>query len=326
MNNKSEIARKYRSEYPDMPTLALARIVKKENEVVFKDVEDARSTLRYIEGKQGEKHRKKVVNTEYYKKETRPMNPYPKSLAKDFKPFIIKGSKKIGIISDLHIPYHDEDAVYEAINKLKEFGIDLLLLNGDIIDFYQLSNFIKDQTKKGISYEINMLKKFLDLFEKELKCKIIYKLGNHEERYDRFLMQRAPELLEMKDYTIEKALGCTERNIEVVKEKRTIKVSQLNIIHGHELGLLSTAVNPARALFLKAKTNVIEGHYHRTSEHNGKDLEGKIKVAWSMGCLCHLNPEYRPHNEWEHGYALVEIEDEKNFKVHNKRIYKGKTR
>ena len=48
-NGNANIARKYRSEYPDMPTLKLARIMYNENNLAFKDVETARHSLRYIE-------------------------------------------------------------------------------------------------------------------------------------------------------------------------------------------------------------------------------------------------------------------------------------
>ena len=48
---KSDVAKKYRVKYPDFPTLKLARIMYKENNLLFTTIEDARSSLRYIEGK-----------------------------------------------------------------------------------------------------------------------------------------------------------------------------------------------------------------------------------------------------------------------------------
>ena len=48
---KSEVARSYRDTYGmDMPSHKLARIMYAENNLLFKDVENARSFLRYIEG------------------------------------------------------------------------------------------------------------------------------------------------------------------------------------------------------------------------------------------------------------------------------------
>ena len=47
--------------------------------------------------------------------------------------------KKIGILSDIHFPYHDLTALTCAIKHLKEQEIDCLYLNGDIQDFYSIS-------------------------------------------------------------------------------------------------------------------------------------------------------------------------------------------
>jgi len=49
---KANIARKFRDEYGmEMPTTKLARIMYNANNLTFRDVEDARSVLRAIEGK-----------------------------------------------------------------------------------------------------------------------------------------------------------------------------------------------------------------------------------------------------------------------------------
>ena len=61
----TQVARQYRKENPTFPTLKLARIMYKENPLLFKDVEDARYKLRYIEGKVGSTKKKNVVNTEF---------------------------------------------------------------------------------------------------------------------------------------------------------------------------------------------------------------------------------------------------------------------
>lgn len=70
---KSNIARQYRDKYgANIPSRKLARIMYAENNLLFKDVESARSFLRYIEGKFGSAYTKSVKKTEYYMKEKRP--------------------------------------------------------------------------------------------------------------------------------------------------------------------------------------------------------------------------------------------------------------
>ena len=71
-----------------MPTNKLARIVYKENKLSFKDVEDARYLLRYIEGK-GTSASRKTEKQVIKRKPDRPLNPYnlPKSYIEERKPF-----------------------------------------------------------------------------------------------------------------------------------------------------------------------------------------------------------------------------------------------
>ena len=71
---KTNIAREYRRKHPEMPTLKLARIMYAENQLSFKDVEDARYVLRRIEGKTS--HKKYKGDAEEFHVEHRPKNPY----------------------------------------------------------------------------------------------------------------------------------------------------------------------------------------------------------------------------------------------------------
>ena len=50
--------------------------------------------------------------------------------------------KKIGILSDIHFPYHDLTALTCAIKHLKEENIDCLYLNGDVMDVFSISRHI----------------------------------------------------------------------------------------------------------------------------------------------------------------------------------------
>ena len=130
-----------------IPTNALAKIMYNENKLTFSNSEDARAYLRAIEGKLGKTT--SVVAT--HKTENRPMNPYklPESDERDWQPYKLEGSFKIGILSDVHVPYHSITAVTAALDHFVKIGIDCLLLNGDTIDFYQLSKFEKDPRKRG---------------------------------------------------------------------------------------------------------------------------------------------------------------------------------
>jgi predicted phosphodiesterase len=182
--NKRDIAREYRKQYPDMPTLKLARIMYKDNNLLFNNVERARSTLREIEGKAGkEKRSNDIINSEYYMKESRPKNPYnlPESHQEKRDPFILpKGCDNILLISDLHIPYHDIDAITLALDYGKENKVNTIFINGDLIDNHQVSRFESDPRKRSVKQEFDATKSFLVSLRSAFPDASIYWLkGNH---------------------------------------------------------------------------------------------------------------------------------------------------
>ena len=181
---KSDVAKEYRKKFPDFPTLKLARIMYKENNLMFKDVEDARARLRYIEGKMGSNKKYKTVKeSEFFKEEPRPKNPYnlPESHKEDRTPFRLPlGCNNILLISDLHIPYHDIEAITIALDYGKEHNVNTIFINGDLIDNAQVSKFEKDLKKRSVKEEFDATKQFLVELRKAFPNAEIYWLkGNH---------------------------------------------------------------------------------------------------------------------------------------------------
>jgi predicted phosphodiesterase len=320
---KVDLARKYRDKYGmEMPTLKLARIMYNENKLTFKDVENARFSLRSIEGKAT--NGSKVT----HKTEERPKNPYniPASDETAFEPFVIKGHKRIVIFSDIHAPYHSIDTITSALTFCKKEKPDALLLNGDTIDCHRLSRFIKDPKKRNFKLELDTFKALFDVFEKQLNCKIYFKIGNHEERYEHFLYEKAGELVGIDEFQFENIIKARAKGIDIISDKRPMRLNSLWGIHGHEyVGGISAPVNPARGLFLKSKVSCFQGHNHQTSEHTEPTLSGKMVTTWSLGCMSELHPAYMPLNKWNHGFGIVDLDENgEDFEFRNKRIFNGK--
>lgn len=319
---ESERFRKY-------PRLKQARILFNDHPLIYKDVESVRSVLRRLAGKNGSLKLKSLgVNTEFVEEKNRPFNPYnlPDSDESAYEPYIFPKHKRIGILSDIHVPYHNIASLTAAISYLKKEKIDGLLLNGDSIDCHRLSRYVKDPTKRNFKLELDTFTALFDVFEKQFKCKIYLKIGNHEERYENFLCEKAGELKGIGEFKFENIIKARARGIEVIGEKRVMKLNSLNGIHGHEyIGGITAPVNIARGLYLKGKVSAFQGHNHTTSEHTEPDMNGKITTTWSIACLSELHPAYMPLNKWNHGFAITDLDDNgEDFEFRNKRIYKGK--
>jgi predicted phosphodiesterase len=254
--------------------------------------------------------------------ETNPFN-LPDSFEESYEHYHVPSLHKNWLVlSDLHFPYHNVASITESLNYGIAKNIDAILLNGDVMDCYLLSKFNPDPRKRSLKDEIASVGEFLDLLGKI--APVFFKLGNHEERLERYLITNAPVLLGIDDYEIENLLHCRERRVEVIKDQKIIYIGHLPVLHGHEVRLSGVSVNPARSLFLKTKKTALCGHLHRTSQHNEMTLDGKLISTWSTGHLGEEHPKYARINNWNHGCCRVEVDVEGNFEVINLRIQNNK--
>ena len=254
---KTAVAREWRTKYPDHPTLKLARMMHAKNRLLFDDVEDARSILRYIEGKHGDTQRKSVKNTETFKQEARPFNPYnlPESHQEKRPPFVLpKVCNNILLISDLHIPYHDIGAITLALDYGVKNKVNTIFINGDLIDNANLSRFEKDLNKRSVKEEFDATKAFLVSLRKTFPKSFIYWLkGNHCIRLEKFLAQKASEIWDDPYFHLEERLRLNEQKVTLLDDKVLVKAGKLSISHGHHIfkGIFSP-VSPARGAYMKA--------------------------------------------------------------------------
>lgn len=309
-----------------MPKRKMARMIYKEHNLNFIDEENVRIIIQRVTGKGGKNDEVKV---DADLKDDLPANynPYglPESDETQFEPFYLKGKRIFGLF-DVHCPFHSIPALTGAIGWSKEKEPDTILVGGDGIDCHQLSRFVRDPKKRSFAGELDAFGNLIYAIRNEFpNAKLVYKTGNHEDRYDHFLYQKAGELNGVPEFSLEALIRkrCGD-DIEFVHNKRIVKAGDLNIIHGHEFpGGTFSPVNIARGLFLKAKVSAMQGHNHQTSEHTETDMNGRITTTWSVGCLSELHPDYMPLNKWNHGFAFIEVESNGDFQVHNKRIHKG---
>lgn len=189
---------------------------------------------------------------------------------------------------------------------------------------HELSDHEKDPSLPRYVDEVEAGQKLLGWIRRELPdARIVYKLGNHEERLQRYIMARAAAFVDLEAVTIAGMLKFRDYDIEEVKDKRVIQLGKLHVLHGHEYRG-GGGVSPARWLYLKARSRVLCGHFHRTSDYHGKNVGQRFESAWSVGCACDLHPSYAPLNEWNNGYAMVDLDKDGDFTVRNMRVLDGK--
>jgi len=312
------------SKDPTIPTRTLARSLTTNHPELFPNIESARLAIRGYRGAKGDRDRhlqvfdntKRKINVPDSDTATEPTEPVKVAL---------KGHWTI--ISDIHAPYHSKPAIEAALEHSDKIAAtDGLLINGDLIDFYQASKWSRNPNARRINDELTMVREFM----KELSRyypRIVYKFGNHERRFTSYLYANAPEIADMPCLKLEQLFINNKEKIEFEGKIEFIGAQQiiyagdyLTILHGHEFASSAfSPVNPARGAFLKAKTNCIVGHHHKPSAHVETDARRVVTSTFSLGCLSDLSPPYAPINSYTHGFATMHM-DGNDFEINNYRI------
>jgi predicted phosphodiesterase len=329
MANKSgeslptKTARELVKKFPNSPKLTLAKKLYKENPKLYDSIEHARGTINRLKGLAG---RKNLIDKSLYQEPKFNYNPFnlPESKSEAREVWRLpKSISKVLLLSDIHFPYHDNEALTTALKYGQKENVDAIFINGDMIDFYQLSFHEKDPRVTSIADELEMARDFFDTLKKNFpKALIYYITGNHEHRLERYLRVKAPELLDVQEFRIDILLKLGEKGIHYLPHGTKCYFGKLLVEHGDKMKG-SGGVNPARSLFAKLKRHAICGHFHRTSEATEKVYDSDVVVTYSTGCLCELEPRYMEVNNHNHGFAVVEMDGE-NFRVRNLKIVNGK--
>lgn len=322
------IVRDVIAKHPDASARTLARRVVAESNGAL-TLEQARSRIRTAIGANGKDKRNECSTAQYRpKREAGEMRAMPQTRAEPWLPHDLGIVGTVGVLSDVHVPYHDETAVRASVEHLRGERIDCLLLNGDWADFYSISRHEKDPRHRNFKAEVAAVREYLAwVREKFPGIPIVAKCGNHEERWERWLWQHAPEISDDPIMGLDNWFKMPDLGITLVKDKRIVLAGRLPILHGHEKGSgISSPVNQARGAFLRLHHTVLEGHGHRTSTHSEPDMFGSETVCFSTGCLCDLRPAYARLNKWNHGFAFVQVHGDGEFDVSNLRIQSGKVR
>jgi predicted phosphodiesterase len=325
-NIKAELVDKALKDFPDKPTTTLAKMLYNNHPKVFDRLDNVRAMIRYRRGNKGADCREKAKKNHGKTFRTNGAAGWsiPKSDKKINKPYKLVPGKWL-ILSDIHVPYHDEEALEIALKYGEDQGIEHIYLNGDTCDFYNVSSYQKNPEERDLANELTKTRQLLGhLRQRFPKAKIVFKIGNHEDRWEKYLYLKAPELIGVANFELYYVLDFAKYGIELVKSTQKAKAGKhLTILHGHEVR--NTGVYPARTLMLRTHVCSIAGHNHRTSTYTEKTSDNKFLVSFTSGCLSELEPDYMPINQWNLGFIILDF-DGNDFTVNNLRILNGQVK
>lgn len=218
---------------------------------------------------------------------------------------------KILICPDLHAPYHDKKAYGCFLKVAKGWKPDGCVILGDFGDFHGMGAWPKDPRRvMPFSQEIAGVNKALDQLDAALglDCWGVYLQGNHETRLERYVIDKAPALMDGGIKEWDERLGLAERGWEVFPYKESLQIGELRLTH--DVG--RAGVNSARASLLDTGANILFGHTHRLIAHYQGQLFGNPHVGMTCGWLGDpMAIDYRHRDSVRrdsiHGFATVHM-------------------
>lgn len=249
---------------------------------------------------------------------------------------------RTGVLNDVHFPLHDPRLINESASGLvldifEDVKVDRIVLNGDILDFYDISSHTKQSGKNPdiqfkLEDELNMGSEFLRNLRKRFqKAEIIFISGNHENRLDRFIMKEVPHFWNI--LRLENMLPFVECNIEYHPYNERIRLEDTSLYVQHSPPSYGEN-GAATSLKKKYDQSHIWGCTHRVDSAVRTGASGKYHEAWFNGWLgsTNLTDQHKAvysfvknHENWQNAACIVDIYDRTEFFVQQFLIKNYKT-
>lgn len=226
----------------------------------------------------------------------------------------MKTKKRVGVLSDIHLPFEDPVALPLAIEYLKEHRIQELFLNGDICDFLAISRFNKTlERRAALRVELDSTLEFLAHLKRTFRgIPIRYIKGNHESRWDRFLIESSPELIGLPGMSLPERLKLKEFDITWHEDK----IIENDLVFYHGEGRSSREAGGSVKMWLRHfMASVIIGHIHKQAVIYQRTGTGRVIVGIENPALCLMDPEYEHTGtcNWQQGGTIIDMDFSKKI-------------
>jgi len=228
---------------------------------------------------------------------------------------------KVVIISDPHAQFLDQKAFNLFLQIYTENKFDLLVCNGDFMDFPTLSSFAKRiETFNPYIIKEYSLGEEIDFVEKNILDPLhnaqkntpkLFRIGNHEKRFLRPVRDNATALSEILEECrkrgstkLEELLHFDKYNTKISYRHTDILRGKFALIHGTHLGQ-----NRCEKYLREFMMSGTSGHSHQ-GLRGEKTIYGKQGIEWVESfCLRTIkNIEYMEEGmipNWSHGFVTV---------------------
>ncbi|MCX5201508.1 metallophosphoesterase [Streptomyces sp. NBC_00237] len=230
--------------------------------------------------------------------------------------------KRICVISDVQIPYHNAKHLKNLIDFIGDFAPDELYQIGDLCDYPTPSRWSQGtrlEYEQHVRRDSETTKRvFLEPIRKVYSGPFGILEGNHDLRPRTYLSAQAPALAEYADsFHFRKLLDFDGFGVDLTPP--FFKVGpDTALVHGHEIkGLSQEAGKTALRHALKADVNIVMGHTHRLGvQRVGTGYQGGRRgIRWGMEVGHLMSPAKAGYlgpggvANWQPGFSILYISD-----------------
>jgi hypothetical protein len=181
--------------------------------------------------------------------------------------------KKIVIVSDMQIPYHDPVAIRNVVAFIKRFKPDQVITIGDEIDLPQVSRWTEGTPGW---YEQTLAS------DRDATVEILWDLqvtdmirSNHTDRLYNVIMKKIPAFLALPELKFEKFMKLDELGIKFHRKPLEFAPDWI-AIHGDEGSVKPTPGLTALDSARKHGKSVVCGHTHRAGQSAFTEASGGV--------------------------------------------------
>jgi hypothetical protein len=181
--------------------------------------------------------------------------------------------KKVVVISDLQVPFHDPIAVRNVVAFIKKFKPDQVITIGDEIDLPQISRWTEG-TPGWFEQSLGS--------DRDATVEILWDLqvtdmirSNHTDRLYNVIMKKIPAFLALPELKFEKFMKLDELGIKFHRKPLEFAPDWI-AIHGDEGSVKPTPGLTALDAARKHGKSVVCGHTHRAGQSAFTEASGGV--------------------------------------------------
>lgn len=223
------------------------------------------------------------------------------------------GPKKIVVVSDLQIPYHDRRAVDALARFIKAYRPDQVVCVGDEIDAPQISRWHKGMAGEFVGTLAKHRDETCRILEL-LRIEHISRSNHSSTRLENYLAKSAPALAELPELKIEAFLRLDDLGIEYHHTPFPVAPGWV-MGHGDEGSLIQSPGGTALNIARRFGKSFVGGHTHKMGlKHHHDTLGGRVvRSLWGFEVGCLMDQRKATYLKagsanWQLGFGLLTVD------------------